>query len=349
NGCLSKSQTKNQHQITVVNEFPSTSKFYNDYLIKSETVLFHQALSDDPHISMWQNDEQLEDIHELSNTIVNVELTQPQQQPQHHRLRLKFPEFLSRYKEEDMFLIDEIPKTLRKYFIIPKPLQCPNALDTFQSAILLFSSRSSSTSIMHDEEFDSIHCLLRGQKRFIMIDTHKHSNIIEMLFYNKTRDDSIVDLEKIDYDKYPAFLNLKYYEVNMTSGDCLFIPALWIYQVHLFESNIGIVYNINHDHAIDIELDSKTCSPNEFDSSLTLDMIEWPAPENQPQSLKSLMLDLISKNVNGFEQWKRVFSKFYDSVDIDGNGKITKSEIQDIDGVVRIFFVESNKNERFLK
>jgi len=72
--------------------------------------------------------------------------------------------------------------------------------------------------------------------------------------------------------------------------------------------------------------------------------------ENEPHSLKDLMLHLINTNSNGYEKWLKYFSKhlsfdlasdpeastifeeFYDIVDLNGDGQVTSSEVDQITG-----------------
>ena len=43
---------------------------------------------------------------------------------------------------------------------------------------------------------------------------------------------SPINLDNVDYDKYPKFKNAKPKEVIVGPGDSLFVPAYWFHQVH---------------------------------------------------------------------------------------------------------------------
>lgn len=83
----------------------------------------------------------------------------------------------------------------RKHLTVPKPLQCDASLSTFESAvrrmnyvcfkvreeknffqILLMNGINASPLLFH-EEYDQLHCLLRGSKRFVLVNTLKYPDV----------------------------------------------------------------------------------------------------------------------------------------------------------------------------
>jgi len=208
-----------------------------------------------------------------------------------------------------------------------------------------------SSPLMFGEEYDHIHCILRGEKRIILVNGLKYPDVRQIVAPDDRQYRGLpVDPDRVDFNKFPAFADIDYYGANLTSGDCLFVPSSWIFQERSIGSTISVIYNINHEHALEVNLnDDKTCSS--FDSSFTLDQIDWASIENEPPNLKELMMHLINTNSNGFENWQKVFSKhlsfdlasdpeastvfeeFYSIVDMNGDGEITTSEVELINGV----------------
>ncbi|CAF3760851.1 unnamed protein product, partial [Rotaria sp. Silwood1] len=156
----------------------------------------------------------------------------------------------------------------------------------------------------------------------------------------------------VDFNQYPELENIDYYVTNLTAGDCLFIPNGWIFQERSLDNTISIIYNIHHKQALNIDInDIKHCSTsNTFEFPLTLDQIDWSNIDNEPQNLKEIIMNLINSKSNNFEKWQETFSKyfsfdlssdpetssifdeFYGIIDVDGNGEITKTEVEQIHG-----------------
>ena len=92
---------------------------------------------------------------------------------------------------------------------------------------------------------------------------------------------------RVDLDQFSALVDVEYHIAKLTSADCLFIPSNWIFQERSLESTIAVIYNINHQQAVNIDASViEKCAKNEtFDAKFTLDQIDWTA-ESEPQNLK---------------------------------------------------------------
>jgi hypothetical protein len=100
-------------QITELsNGFPDPIVFFNDYVLKSRPVLFRQALANDPHRSIWDVDDELNEIFVNNNEIIHVETTKKENRKQ-DILSMTMNEFLKRYQNEELYLVEEVPKLLR--------------------------------------------------------------------------------------------------------------------------------------------------------------------------------------------------------------------------------------------
>jgi len=73
--------------------------------------------------------------------------------------------------------------------------------------------------------------------------------------------------------------------VNLTAGDCVFIPNGWVFHERSSESSIAILYNIEHRQVSNVNLNAiETCS--EYDSTLTFDQVDLANGNNEPTSLR---------------------------------------------------------------
>ena len=92
----------------------------------------------------------------------------------------------------------------------------------------------------------------------------------------------------MDFNEFPALENIDYHIANLTAGDCLLIPSGWIFQERSEDSSISIIYNIDHKQATSADLNAvQTCETNnKYDSSFTLDQIDWSHSDTESKYWK---------------------------------------------------------------
>lgn len=324
--------------------FPNPILFFKNYVSKSRPIVFRQVLADDSLLLLWNDDEQLNELFFDNKDIVHVE-TRKKENRQQNILEMTMTEFLQRYQNEELYLVEEVPSLLRPYFILPDCLQCKPAFDTFQVAMLWFSSGNTS-SVIHTDDYDNINCVLQGEKKFILIDPHKHDKIID----NYSGSYSSIDVDQVDYDKYKSLDhdNISYYPVTLQKGDCLYLPALWIHQVRSTDRNVAVNYWLNHDRVRKAIVDKNTCNSLNQSEFVTLATVDWPNEPTNYEYLKNFMLDLVDDDKTTLKVWIKEFSKefafdlisnvrtvtlfaqFFNTIDTNENGFITASEVDNL-------------------
>ena len=115
----------------------------------------------------------------------------------------------------------------------------------------------------------------------------------------------------VDYDKYPSLdnNNIHYYQVNLSKGDCLFLPALWIHQVRSNNRNIAVNYWLDHERVKNTIINKNNCLLINKSNLITLETIQWPKESSNLKYLKNFMLDLIDDDKTNFKEWTKEFSK----------------------------------------
>ncbi|CAF1640115.1 unnamed protein product [Rotaria magnacalcarata] len=327
------------------NEFPTVVEFFTNYLPKSEPIVSRQVLINDKDYSVWQTDEKLENnVYGLSTLNIEVESFKSKQRK---KVQMTFGEFLDRYRKEPLLFVNPVPTILQKYLVVPKPLQCDVVIENFQSTILLINGMNASP-LMIGEDHDRFHCIIRGHKRIVLVNTFKYPDVRKTILPEKRghRGPSI-NPDKVDLDQFPAFANIDYHIADLKSGDCLFIPNSWLFQERTLKDTISVIYNIKHHQALHLDADQlNTCS--NYDPTFTLDQVVWPA---EPRTFGEVIMNLINSKVQDFDKWQNAFSKhlsfdlasdstgsalfeeFFDSVDIDSDGQITNTEVDQIKGM----------------
>ncbi|CAF1321942.1 unnamed protein product [Adineta steineri] len=329
----------------LTNDFPDPILFFENYAFKSHPVLFRQVLANDLYLSLWNKDKKLKKLFLNNKEIVHVE-TRKKESRKQNILTMTMTDFLKRYQSEELYLVEEVPKLVRPYFTLPKCLQCEPAIETFQVAMLWFSSGNTS-SVVHTDDYDNINCVLQGEKQFILIDPHTYKHVASQIIDNPSGSFSSIDVDRVNYDKYSSLDNdIHYYQVNLTRGDCLFIPALWIHQVRSSDRNIAVNYWLNHARVKNAVINQNTCELLKQSNLMTLDTITWPKELSNLEGLQDFMFDLIDEGATSFKDWTREFSKdlnfdlhsntgiitlfaeFFNMIDTNENGFIAVNELE---------------------
>lgn len=120
----------------------------------------------------------------------------------------------------------------------------------------------------------------------------------------------------MDYKKYPSLDNdnVHYYQVDLTAGDCIFLPALLIHQVRSTYRNIAVNYWLEHERTKTARIDRTNCAVIDESNLMTLETIPWPSLKTNAEYLKNYMLDLIDDDATDFKDWTREFSKVETSI-----------------------------------
>ena len=150
--------------------------------------------------------------------------------------------FIRHYKERDLYAVSRLPARMRRDMTIPPYLRCGKRHERLASAMMWFSAGGSS-SVIHADGEDNTMCLFDGTKRFILWHPSQ-SHLIEDAscgWYNSTagKEEQIeqfggrprLNFEDMDLRRYPGWAALRWQEVTMHGGDCLFVPIRWYHQV----------------------------------------------------------------------------------------------------------------------
>ena len=148
-------------------------------------------------------------------------------------LKMKFGDFMDIIKENKptslrMFLFNGFKHKPELQKDFPKP-------EIFKGLInigfLFFGGNSTSVRMHFDIDHSNVLMTqIKGRKKVILI-SPEYNDLIYKIPNNTF---SLVDFDKIDYEKYPAMKYVKGYEFVMDDGDSLFMPsAYWHFNVYI--------------------------------------------------------------------------------------------------------------------
>ncbi|XP_065567028.1 tRNA wybutosine-synthesizing protein 5-like isoform X3 [Artemia franciscana] len=89
----------------------------------------------------------------------------------------------------------------------------------------------------HYDIMDNMLIQVKGRKRVVLFNPQDTQN----LYLNGDKSE-IIDIDNPDYEKFPKFKNVMFYEGFLEPGDVIFIPALWMHNV--ISLDFGIAVNV---------------------------------------------------------------------------------------------------------
>ncbi|XP_078608121.1 bifunctional peptidase and (3S)-lysyl hydroxylase Jmjd7-like [Branchiostoma floridae x Branchiostoma japonicum] len=137
-------------------------------------------------------------------------------------------DFLEVYQEKDLYLVDEVHPGMREDVILPLCLRCEEMSSKFFVSYYWHSSGNTS-STLHIDTDENMLCVIRGSKKAILV-SPVYSNDV----YADDADllgVSPVPADKVDLEKFPRVMNVRYHLANMEEGDMLYLPQMWWHQV----------------------------------------------------------------------------------------------------------------------
>ncbi|XP_078001398.1 bifunctional peptidase and (3S)-lysyl hydroxylase JMJD7-like [Glandiceps talaboti] len=232
---------KTWNQVVTLDEYPTPQEFFVKYVQPSIPVIFKGGAQNYPAFKLW-SDEFLLSLPETSTEIVAIE-TAKKEDRKKPGYDATFEKFLKTYNTSDIYMVATAPKFLRKFLPLPESLRCDAVIKELVDTVVWFSS-GGTKSVLHNDDVDNINCLYRGRKEILFIDFIKYRNVVKLDHYE--RGYSGVDVDKVDFTKYPELADVEFYFANTTAGDCLYIPYKWFHQVNSFDTNLAVNIWWNH-------------------------------------------------------------------------------------------------------
>ncbi|XP_074657955.1 tRNA wybutosine-synthesizing protein 5-like [Tubulanus polymorphus] len=322
--------------------WPLMSTFTEKYVKNQAPLLMKHAAEISPAFRLW-TDEYFASLDLADDARVTVE-TRKKEDRALPASDMHFSEWVKTYKQTDNYMIEDMPYFLSKDVLYPGPLQCDNLRKYLIKTLMWFSS-GGTKSVAHTDLSDNIICVFRGTKTFVMVDPHKHGHKVPI-----NRSFSPIDVDSVDFEKYPKMAdNVEYYNVNISAGDCLYVPYMWIHQVNSYGSNIavnfwwshyGFLHNEEADSIADCDRKPEcwlTTHPNDLTGNdqerdypfEILDIMRVLVVQSESNQLTSEQLQNIPKQGLSAEE-KSYLDKAFKAADTDKDGVISIVEIDKI-------------------
>jgi ribosomal protein L16 Arg81 hydroxylase len=224
----------------------SRREFLEQYYAVNRPVVMTGAMDDWPAMTRWTNDElrrrfggRTVSVQTGRDADANYERNSPQ-----HRTEMRFDDFIALTESgesNDCYITannsEQNKEALKELWedIIPFP-EYLSGEDPGNRSFFWFGPKGTVTPLHHDLT-NNFMAMVRGRKLVRLVAPYE---LVDL--YNDRHCFSQVDLERIDYDAFPAFRNVKVIEVEIGPGDLLFVPVGWWHHVRGLEASITMTF-----------------------------------------------------------------------------------------------------------
>lgn len=224
-----------KHSVTSVDQFPKPQDFFRDFVGPSKPLLIKNGAKISPAFKVW-TDDYFVSLPGAENTTVFAERRKKENRTI-PGMEMSFKEFVQSYNNSDIYMVNGVPDILQKDILLPPALLCEDVKPHLVDTVMWFSS-GGTKSVFHHDDVENINCLYRGSKTLLFVEYQKYKSKLRL--DNAWGGFSGVDVDKVDFTKYPIFHEVEFYEAKMETGDCLFIPFKWYHQVTSVGRNIAV-------------------------------------------------------------------------------------------------------------
>ncbi|XP_067647599.1 bifunctional peptidase and arginyl-hydroxylase JMJD5 [Eurosta solidaginis] len=232
-------------------DFPSLEDFRIKCFLPLQPVLLLNTIAHWPAMQKWRD---LNYIHKLAgNRTVPIEIGANYATDEWSQQLVKVRDFLQRqFKQTDVEieylaqheLFDQIP-ALKADIRIPDYCTLrTNVLDCSEPAkvsIKAWLGPKNTISPLHYDPEHNLLCQVFGRKHVILAapaDTSKlYAHETEMLCNT-----SQLDAAHLDYERYPLAAEVKFFNVILQAGDCLYIPPKWWHYVRAKSESFSVSF-----------------------------------------------------------------------------------------------------------
>lgn len=333
-----------------IDNFPSPEVFFRDYSSKLRPVLIRGGAKQSKAFDLW-TDEYFKGLPEAAEIEVLAEGGKKENRTKPAK-NLSFKTFVENYKTEDVYMVNGVPNFLQKDVLLPPPLLCEDVVEDMLVDTVMWFSSGGTKSVVHNDDVDNINCLFSGTKELLFMDYKKYKGKVKI--DHPEGGYSGVDVDRVDFTKYPGLREVEFYNVTMQPGDCLFIPYKWFHQVRSFDRNIAV--NVWFQHKADFVPKKCNMEPGQTLDKFKFSSLEENGDPEGPGNLFEYYLSFVTTSGGklspeqfvtkmkedkvmmgyGKYQWNQGFTEvaqtIFKALDADGDQTLSK---QDFDALAK--------------
>lgn len=215
-----------------IDDIPSPSTFWDEYVSKEKAAILRGAATHSPGFKLWTEDYMSEAYGDLEIRLEgknerNSEVPVGEKGLGRDTLR----NFLETFRGKDTYIVSQLPEPMYKDFYIPPCISCGNMRNRIVE-IDLWMSSGNTHSIVHKDAFNAINCLMKGTKYWKLIE-YKYEKWLYKTWepQREVGGNSQVDPQSIDLIRFPDVGKIRWSNITINAGDCLFLPKSYYHQV----------------------------------------------------------------------------------------------------------------------
>lgn len=220
--------------------------FPKEYVAQHQPVIIRQG------IQHWQtmnwNDDYLKGV--VGEQSVKVDIFNYSQSGKidfddHSQEKMTVSDFIENYQSPDKnyYILDQ-----NLFPVLHQDLGTHPASEVFPISRrrTLFWGHGGQKSYLHYDDNENIMCMCDGEKEFLLFDI---TDFKYMYPKNPEEFRSAIDIDEVNYQKFPLFDRATPHVARIAKGDILYVPCYWWHRVSSFGRNIAVSYIINETMA----------------------------------------------------------------------------------------------------
>lgn len=224
---------------------PSNRDFFKDYWLRNQPVIFTDYGSDWPAMSKWTFDSFKKNFGNVETEIQSGRSTDPNYEINgyQHKHKVRLSEFIDKIlsvEESNDFYMTANNHSFET--VLTELLKDTGTIPQFMNSELphmgfwhLWMGPKGTVTPTHHDTCSLIHLQIVGRKKWWLVHPMDISSI-----YNHHHVYSQVDLENIDYERFPLMKRVCAREIIVEPGEALFLPAGWWHAVKSLSPSISI-------------------------------------------------------------------------------------------------------------
>ncbi|XP_065837981.1 uncharacterized protein [Oscarella lobularis] len=218
--------------------FLDPETFYRQHTKKFRPIVFRDAAKQSPAFERWTDDylKATAQANPNNGGDLVVEARKKENRSAASYM-MSLDRFIDSYRRLDIYMVASVPEFLRNDVVLPRSLACGGFSRNLVDTVIWFSS-GGTKSVLHHDDVDNINCLLAGTKELYFIEYPKFRDKVPL--DRSFGGYSSLDVDHVDFVKFPGMMDVEYEYVKMEAGDCLYIPFKWYHQVRSYDRNIAV-------------------------------------------------------------------------------------------------------------
>ena len=232
---------ESEGHIDILHEMISPKHFWDEYFNVGKPVILKSFGSNWPAFDLW-SDEYLKEMY--GNLRVKIEAKfEKEYLPAGDRGlgQDSIKHFIETYKTDNKYMVTQLPDPMAKEVSVPNCILC----GSFYGRILeinMWMSSGNTTSLLHRDADNAINCLLAGKKEWVLIHPKYTDKLpVEVEVGDPYGGFTRINVNSVDFEKFPEMKNIPWNSAKMSAGDCLFLPTQYWHQVRSYEDrNVAV-------------------------------------------------------------------------------------------------------------